>query len=369
MQRIVFLNHSEDIEKELLNCPSNILIVCDQFCVDIQLFRVIREISNKIFVFSGFSSNPKYEEVISGLKIFKDNNCQAIIALGGGSAIDVAKCIKLFAALDVNEDFLTYPFVDSKIPLIAIPTTAGTGSESTRYAVIYKDGVKQSVTNNSIVPNIAILYPELLNTLPLYQKKCTLLDALCQAIESWWSVNSTEESKEFSKIALETIMKSYRGYIFDGDKVCTRNIMLASNYSGRAINITETTAPHAMSYKLTSLYNLPHGFAVAISLPRVWRFMLNNISKCVDDRGYEYLKGIFNSISASMGADSPTKAITIFESILDELKLASFVSGKNDDRRILTESVNPLRLKNNPVAMDKETLSHIYSDIVKTTNE
>ena len=104
------------------------------------------------------------------------------------------------------------------IPFLAMPTTAGTGSEATRYAVIYYDGKKQSVTHDSVVPDVAILEPKVLKTLPLYQKKCTMMDALCQGIESWWSMNSTDESKAREKME-KLLSKNGECISFEGKQI------------------------------------------------------------------------------------------------------------------------------------------------------
>ena len=236
--------------------------------------------------FSDFTPNPLYEQVCQGLKMLKESQCDAILAIGGGSAIDVAKCIKLAALAKEGTMALIPPIVSQrvsiehgKLPLIAIPTTAGTGSESTHNAVIYYEGAKQTVTNDEILPDFAILESSVLYTLPLYQKKCTMMDALCQGIESWWSVNSTDESRDYSKKTAELVMAHWRQYIFDNTPEATRQIMLAANYSGRAINIAQTTAAHAMSYKITSLFKLPHGHAVAVCLPEIWKYMLDHPEK------------------------------------------------------------------------------------------
>ena len=116
--------------------------------------------------------------------------------------------------MDNDINYMQQEYIDSGITLIAVPTTAGTGSESTCHAVIYYEGEKQSISHTSIIPNYAILEPSVLETLPVYQKKCTMLDALCQAIESWWSVNSTEESKEYSRKAILAIKENWEEYIF-----------------------------------------------------------------------------------------------------------------------------------------------------------
>lgn len=316
--------------------------------------------------FSEFSSNPKYEQVCNGIEAFNGNGCDAIVAIGGGSAMDVAKCIKLFRKMDSKENYLKQDFVDTEIPLVAVPTTAGTGSESTRYAVIYYNDEKQSVTHHSIVPDYAVLDSSLLKTLPIYQKKCAMLDALCQGIESWWSVNSTDESKEYSKIAVETIMKSWRQYIFEDDEHAAEQIMLGSNYAGRAINITQTTAPHAFSYKLTSLYGIPHGHAVAICLPTIWDYMLNHMDKCIDSRGASYLDKIFNHIANAMGVSSPSKAIEFFKQMISEMELPQPISNNREEElALLTSSVNPVRLKNNPISLSEFDICNIYQEVLE----
>ena len=215
---------------------------------------VIEKLGIPYIRFSEFSSNPLYEDVVKGVSRFKEERCDTIVAVGGGSAIDVAKCIKLYSNMNEDICFLEQEYADSGVPIVAIPTTAGTGSESTRFAVIYYKGNKQSVAHESIVPDYAVLDSSLLKSLPVYQKKCTLMDALCQGIESWWSVNSTEESRLYSKKAVELILDNMAGYIEKNEESCAENILIASNYSGKAINITQTTAAHAMSYKITSMY-------------------------------------------------------------------------------------------------------------------
>ncbi len=261
--------------------------------------------------------------------------------------------------------YLNQPYEDTDIKLIAIPTTAGTGSESTRYAVIYYDGKKQSVTHDSIIPDVAILEPKVLKTLPLYQKKCTLLDAYSQGIESWWSVNSTDESKKLSKQAVEIITKWWRGYIFENTDESVEKIMHASNLAGQAICITQTTAAHAFSYKLTSLYKLPHGHAVAVCLPEIWQYMIGHIDKCLDSRGQNYLEEIFADIAHAMSCSSAQEAVAFFRQILIDMEMQKPVSDNpSSDINILSSSVNPVRLKNNPVELDTEAINCLYKEIV-----
>lgn len=324
-------------------------------------------------VFSDFTPNPLYEQVCKGIDLFKKSKCDTILAVGGGSAIDVAKCIKLAVIAKEGNNAIIPPLVNTrvacdgnKLPIIAIPTTAGTGSESTHNAVMYFEGSKQTITNDEVLPDYALLESSVLKTLPLYQKKCTLMDALCQGIESWWSVNSTEESYEYSRKTIELIMNNWEKYIFENDDKAAANIMLGANYSGRAINITQTTAAHAMSYKITSLYKLPHGHAVAACLPEIWKYMIDNIEKCSDQRGTEYLSIIFKKISISMGVSCSAKAISLLEDMMIKMELQNpQAEQREQELSILSSSVNPIRLKNNPVGLDVETIRHLYEVIIK----
>lgn len=323
--------------------------------------------------FSDFTPNPLYEQVCKGIELLKESKCDVILAVGGGSAIDVAKCIKLAVLAEEGNAAIIPPLVSqrlpidgSKIPFIAIPTTAGTGSESTHNAVMYYEGAKQTVTNDGVLPDYAILEPSVLKTLPLYQKKCTMMDALCQGIESWWSINSTDESKVYSKKTVELIIAKWQKYIFDNDDEAAAKIMLAANYGGRAINITQTTAAHAFSYKITSMYKLPHGHAVAVGLPVIWKYMIDNYVHCIDKRGQVYLESIFYDISKSMGCDTPMKAIESFEKMMKEMGLNNPVAtNKEVEVNLLSSSVNQVRLKNNPILLTDTGIRDLYLEIIK----
>ena len=354
--------------KEVLEDSKKVFLVCDSSFPYLNIKNDIENIGLPHVVFSDYSSNPVYEDVCKGIDLFQITKCDTILAVGGGSSIDVAKCIKLYCQMSRSKLYLEQDYKDTGIKLIAIPTTAGTGSESTRYAVIYYEGQKQSVTHDSIIPNVSILEPKVLKTLPLYQKKCTMLDALSQGIESWWSVNSTEESYEYSRKAIELIMANWRKYIFESDDKAAANIMLAANFGGRAINITQTTAAHAMSYKITSLYHLPHGHAVAVCLPEIWTYMTDHMDQCLDPRGSEYLKGVFLDISKAVGCENPKEAIGTFRQMMLELEMAhptAEPSHRTSDIELLSTSVNPVRLKNNPIELNEETIHSLYEVIVK----
>lgn len=262
--------------------------------------------------------------------------------------------------MDDTKLYLEQECVENDILLIAVPTTSGTGSESTRYAVIYYEGRKQSVTHESILPSYALLDYRSLITLPEYQKKCTMMDAFCQSIESWWSVNATVESRRFSGKALSMILDNMDAYMANSDEG-NQNMLIAANYAGRAINIAQTTAAHAMSYKLTSLYKIPHGRAAFICLPQVWEYMWKRVE--TDDDAGE-LKEVFGQIAKTLRCAGVPEAIAYINALNDKYFGDDTVFFNKKDIELLAASVNLTRLKNNPITLSEERLVDLYRSII-----
>ena len=165
----------------------------------------------------------------------------AYIAVGGGTAIDTAKLVR---GLD-----------EPLPPFLAVPTTAGTGAETTRFAVYYDHGVKKSADDVRYLPTDQILISDFTATQSPYQRACTEFDAYAQAVESLWAVGATDESRAYARKAL--------------DLMATGEQMLGSYWAGRAIDISRTTAAHALSYYMTATYGIPHGHAVDMMFPYV----------------------------------------------------------------------------------------------------
>ena len=308
---------------------------------------------HNITIFSAFTSNPKIEEVKYGVETFKKYNCNKIISIGGGSSIDVAKGIKYFLS---NED-LDDDFIYNNIPHIAIPTTAGTGSEATEFAVIYKDNKKLSLDYPFLLPQVVILDYNFLKNLPDYQKKSTFLDSLSQAIESYWSRNANLESKNYSSQAINLILDNYQDYLNNKD-LSLKNMLIASNLSGKAINITRTTAPHAMSYKLTSLYNISHGHAVSLSLIPCFKLLLEK------SKTNKELESTLNDLAKVLKQPTIIDSINYLQNLITELNLPP-INIKDTDLETLISSVNINRLNNNPIIFTKDELYNLYKDIEK----
>lgn len=350
-----------------------ILLVCDGSIWYQKAFNAHLEEIDKMGVemvgFRDFQPNPLYENVQAGVELFREEKCDAIIAVGGGSAMDVAKCIKLYGNLPgtgENGSWLNAEYVANDIPFLAMPTTAGTGSEATRYAVIYYENKKQSVTSESFIPDTVLMDPNCLITLPLYQKKATMCDALCHAIESFWSVNSTDESKEYSRLAIELVIENMDGYLEDTEEG-RKKMLLAANTAGKAINITQTTAGHAMCYKITSLFSSAHGHAAILCDRMLFPWMLENTDKCIDPRGEQYLKNVFCEIGYAMGCETPELAVEKLKGIFKKLELEVPIATEAQFEELKT-SVNPVRLKNHPIALDMETIDTLYHRILNGEN-
>ena len=312
--------------------------------------------------FSDFSPNPLYESVVKGVQVFHESGCDSIAAVGGGSAMDVAKCIKLYSNMDDSRNYLEQEIKANDIPFLAVPTTAGTGSEATRFAVIYYNGSKQSVTHESCIPGTVLMDSSVLSSLPLYTRKCAMLDALCHAIESYWSVNSTDESKEYAGEAIRTVMAYMYRYLAGDDQAQTQ-MLRAANLAGKAINITQTTAGHAMCYKLTSLYGIAHGHAVLLTNRVLFVWLVQNTDKCIDARGREYLDGVLGEIAQAMGFSSPMEAAESLEKLRISLEL-DIPEATEEEIDLMSGSVVPVRLRNFPAALDVETIRDLYHRIL-----
>lgn len=307
--------------------------------------------------YDGFSPNPTYEEVLEGLRVFQENQCDFLISIGGGSAIDVAKCIKAFAHMDASEDYIDQKITDSGIMHLAMPTTAGTGSESTHFAVIYKNGEKQSVSDESLRPEYVILEPSLLATLPDYQKKATLLDALCQAVESYWAVKADEESRAYAKEAITLILRYAKPYIRANENLI--EIFHAANLAGRAIDLTQTTLAHAMSYKLTSLYGIAHGHAVALCMPYAWEYLAHHTDSLRDGVSKRDMEDALIELNRMFRCKTTGETVEFFRGMLAEFGLKAPKSSP-EDLEVLAKSVNAQRLKNYPAQIGEAEFREMY---------
>lgn len=238
-------------------------------------------------------ANPTLEQAERLLKKVPPNTSE-IESEGGGSTIDVGKYIawKL------------------KLPHTAIPTTAGSGSEVTKYAVFIKDNKKFTIEDEALIPTNYKLIPELVTSLPPLQTIAGGLDALGHAVESYWSPKATEESRRYSMAAINGItgnlMDSYKNPLNEFSRL---RMLEAANYAGRAINITKTSICHALSYPLTTKRGTPHGIAVASTLPVFMRYfgfrpdLIQKTEKLLKDFNIEKPKFTEEDINEAMESE------------------------------------------------------------------
>jgi alcohol dehydrogenase class IV len=280
--------------------------------------------------------NVEEEEIDSSSREFSTSRAGAILAIGGGSVIDLAKAI-LFRCI---RDARALPF------FVVAPTTAGSGSEATQFAVVYQGRKKKSLVDPGLLPACVILDPVLTYSLSSYQAAVSGMDALSQAVESFWSKASTPESSNYAKAAIESWNEFFPGAV-ENDSFARAKMLEAAYCAGQAINITRTTGPHALSYYLTAYHGLSHGHAVALFLPLF--FLYNNagseLCELLHCRDAHSAKDHIQSVMQQQG----------LATTLDELGI-----DKNQIMDELLNEVNEERFANNPAPFDREKLKELF---------
>ena len=333
---------------------------------------VLRYLQNYDFVhFDNFSSIPLLDDVKKGILAFRNGKCDLVIAIGGGSVIDFAKLTNILASQDNNQiDYIQYAREIEKPgkPLVAIPTTSGSGSEATHFAVVYVNEKKFSVKSSYILPRYSIVDPEFTKSLPLKITAISGIDALCQAIESYWSINSTLLSRSFSKKSINLILHNLLIAVKNPTDKTRLSMARASNLAGKAINLTKTTAPHAISYPLTYFFGIPHGHAVSLTLGEFFIF-----NSSVDKFNATTLNGLddypkkFSELLDVLGVADPLSAKQKITKLMLDLDLETKFSMFNittKDITLILNNVNIERLNNNPRKISRKELESILISLI-----
>ena len=261
---------------------TKVLVVTDKVLMDLGLPKGMLEAMDsagiEYVVYDGVQPNPTDRNVNEGLKLFRENGCQAMVAFGGGSPMD---CCKGIGAMAVKKGKTVEQLqglfkILHKIPTIfAVPTTAGTGSETTVAAVITNEKThhKASMNDTSLMPKYAVLDPELTVGLPPKVTSTTGMYALCHAVECY--TNNTYNSKLEKKLSEDAVKliydNLYEAYT-DGSNIEARqNMQKAAFYAGRAFTRGCVGYVHAIGHTLGGLYGTPHGLAMSVILPHVMR--------------------------------------------------------------------------------------------------
>lgn len=290
------LKTDDDIVKVLNNSNiKSVLLVTDKGIFNLGLTKSLEEklVENEIniTVYSDTVANPTTDNVSEALKLYKDNNCKALIAFGGGSAMDCAKAVGARVArpkksLAKMKGILK---VNKKLPLlIAVPTTAGTGSETTLAAVITDSETrhKYAINDFPLIPRYAMLKPELTVGLPKHITATTGMDALTHAIEAYIGRSTTKQTRKCALFAVKTIFENLEEVYNNPENVKAReNMLLASYNAGLAFTKSYVGYVHAVAHSLGGKYNVAHGLANAVILPYVLRKYGRKIYKKLYEMG------------------------------------------------------------------------------------
>lgn len=228
-------------------------------------------------VFLDVEANPSVETVNAATEIFKKSGAEVIIALGGGSPMDVAKAVGVLAKHggEITQYEGADKVPDKIVPILAIPTTAGTGSEVTAFSVITdrSRNYKLTVFSYELIPSYVLLDPELIMTLPKAVAASTGIDALVHAIEAYLSLAASPFSDSMAEKAMEMIGKNIRSFVANSNnEEAAGSMMLASTFAGVAFAWARLGNVHAMAHPLGGYFNIPHGVANAILLPTVLEY-------------------------------------------------------------------------------------------------
>ncbi len=226
---------------------------------------------NKIVLITDIEPNPTCDNIDNALKVARDNQVELIIAVGGGSIMDVAKCVSLIMlnggkALDY---LYGKKIVTAGLPLYCIPTTSGTGSEVTNVAVISEKslGIKRPIVSSYMLPKYALIIPSMTLTVPPRITAETGWDAFTHSIEAYWNKESNPISDAIAKDAIKLILENINTAYNNGSDINAReNLALASLMAGVAFAQTRTTALHGLSFRFTSHYKISHGRACVLTL-------------------------------------------------------------------------------------------------------
>ncbi|MFR8868468.1 L-threonine dehydrogenase [Paraclostridium sordellii] len=311
------------------------LIVCGKRSSKSEEFKGVTDLleENNIdyVVYPGSQPNPTVKNVMDGVEILKENDCDFVISYGGGSPHDCAKGIALVATNGGN--IKDYEGINKskkpQLPLISINTTAGTASEMTVFSIITDEDrhVKMAIVDKNVTPILAVNDPELMVSMPKSLTAATGMDALTHAVEAYVSTSATPVTDACAQKAIELISQHLRDAVEDGTNMEARDMMAYAEYlAGMAFNSASLGYVHAIAHQLGGFYNLPHGVCNAILLPEVQefnsrvssnklkdiaKFMGVDISNMSDEEGAKSCINAIRKLSSDVGIPSGLKELGV----------------------------------------------------------
>jgi alcohol dehydrogenase len=310
----------------------------------------LNELGITYHIFDSIAENPPLETCFEGGRLASDVDADFVVGIGGGSAIDAAKAIAAFATnqqITMDEIFSTQRRINRALPIVAIPTTSGTGSEANSYSILsLPDGIrKKTFSASDSWPTISFLDPRYTYSLSNEQTMSTALDAFAHALESYMSPKSTEISAMLALYAANIIWHTVKDAPAEYTPQMHEKLLCASCAAGIAISVTGTGFPHPLGYSLTMLDGIPHGRACAVFDGDYIRYNLRTAA------GSERLK----KFAAHIGED--------IETIADRLPILADVKITLSEREI-SEHVDLIcdakNYHNSPYVISKEEMIEIY---------
>lgn len=352
---------------------SRILIVTDSGIVKVGLLDSTLQIFNKssvsLTVFDKVEADPADSTIIEAVSLARKNNVELIVGFGGGSSMDVAKLVAVLAHPNSHCDLSSCYGVDQinqpRLPLIQVPTTAGTGSEVTPISIVTTGGsTKAGVVSAVLQPDIAILDPSLTTGLPPHITAATGIDAMVHAIEAFTSkVKKNIYSDMLATKALSLLIANISLAVNQGDNVEARgNMLLGAMLAGQAFANAPVAGVHALAYPLGGHFHIPHGLSNALMLPHVLRFNLSAASDL-----YAQLAPIVcpNLATDLSNKDKALALIETLEKLISDLGLQTKLRqcGVSQDslEMLADESMLQQRLLiNNPVKIERNDALNLY---------
>ncbi|MGI5895432.1 MAG: phosphonoacetaldehyde reductase [Oscillospiraceae bacterium] len=310
-------------------------------------------------------ANPDQNDVKEALAQIGSTDLDAIIAIGGGSVIDLAKAVSAFYDKEKNTSYTveeiteairskSYQQKSSFVSIIAVPSTAGTGSEVTQWATVWDCGKtsKFSIDAPGLKPALALIVPDLTLTLPKKLVLSTALDAVAHAVEAFWSRHTNPLVKDLSLEAVRVITANLEAALnHPQDYSLREKLCRGSLLAGLAFSQTRTTACHSISYPLSFLYGVPHGFAAAMTLAAVAEI---NKAKTAN---YDELEAVFSPYGGLQKWMDTVCAGTV------ELRLRTFGISENDIENIVRYAFTAGRMDNNPVELGQKDVEQILISV------
>ena len=300
-------------------------------------------------VFSDVEPNPLLSGCEEVVRLALEADADAIVALGGGSSIDTAKFAAAcrYSELSPAEQYKEQRFPEKTAKIVAIPTTAGTGSEVTKVSVISNGSEKKSIHNPAFMPTVALVDPELTMTVPPKATMITGLDAFTHAIEAIWSVNHQPITDALATEAIKYIIANLEKAFTDSDRESRTAMHYGSLLAGLAFSVTKTAASHACSFPLTADYHVPHGEACAFTLDCFIKInadeRLEKLAKDVGMSGVDELAEWVRSMKKLAG----------FKTRLSDL-------GEVDLEKLARNCVDHPLMRNNPVQLSVEEMKNVF---------